>query len=273
MISMNRSAAATLVALGCTAALPVAAQSTPAKPDEWAFRATLYGWFPAIGGSTAFPVSTGGTSLNVDADDVLDSLKMAFMGTFEFQRGQWGGLVDWVYADLGADKSGTRNFRINGQPLAAGINANLSLDIKTNILTLAGTYSLVENPESTMAVVFGARMLDMEQTLNWSFNGIGPIGIARVGTSEVSETVWDGVVGLKGRVRFGDERRWYLPYYADIGTGDSKLTWQAVLGLGYSFSWGDLAVAWRYLDYDFDDGSKVESLTFNGVAIGVSFRF
>ncbi len=26
---------------------------------------------------------------------------MAFMGTFEVQSGKWGGLVDWVYTDVG----------------------------------------------------------------------------------------------------------------------------------------------------------------------------
>ncbi len=269
----GRLAAPLLVAaLGTAAALPARAQS-PAPADEWALRATVYGWFPAIGGTTKFPVSTGGASLNVDAEDVLDSLKMAFMGTLEFQRGHWGGLVDWVYADLGADKAGTRNFSINGQPLAAGISANLGLDIKSNILTLAGTYSLIESPESSLAILFGARMLDMEQTLNWAFTGTGPLGIARAGTTQVSETNWDGIIGVRGRLRFGDERRWFVPYEADIGTGDSKLTWQAVVGLGYSFSWGDLGMAYRYLDYDFDEGKPVESLTFSGVAIGVSFRF
>jgi hypothetical protein len=271
--NFRRIAAVALVTVGCAAALPAAAQSAALRSDEAHWRATVYGWFPSIGGSTKFPVSTGGASLNVDADDVLDSLKMAFMGSLEYRAGNWGGLVDWVYADLGADKAGTRNFAINGQPLAAGINANLGLDIKSNILTLAGTYALVNSPDVNVDLLFGARMLDMDQTLNWAFNGTGPAGIARSGTAEVSETNWDGIVGVRGRLRFGDERRWFVPFEADVGTGDSNLTWQAILGLGYSFSWGDVGVAWRYLDYDFDDGKPVESLTFNGIAIGVSFRF
>lgn len=271
--SIGRAAAVSLAVVGLMAALPAGAQSAALRSDEAHWRATLYGWFPAIGGSTKFPVSTGGASLNVDADDVLDSLKMAFMGSLEYRSGHWGGLVDWVYADLGADKAGTRNFAINGQPLAAGINANLGLDIKSNILTLAGTYALVNSPEANVDLLFGARMLDMDQTLNWAFNGTGPAGIARSGTAEVSETNWDGIVGVRGRLRFGDERRWFVPFEADIGSGDSNLVWQAVLGLGYTYSWGDVGIAWRYLDYDFDDDKAIQSLTFNGVAIGVSFRF
>ncbi len=131
------------------------------KADDLRFRATIYGWFPGISGTTEFPSGAGGPSFNVNAKDVIEDLKMAFMGTFEVQSGKWGALVDWVYADIGGDKSGTRNFSIRGQTLAAGVTANLSLDTKTNILTLAGTYSLIEEPATSVRLVFGARMLDI----------------------------------------------------------------------------------------------------------------
>ncbi len=140
-------------------------------------------------------------------------------------------------------------------------------------MTLAGTYSLVEEPATSVGLLFGARMLDMEQTLNWAFNGTGPAGIAVAGTTEVNATNWDAIIGLRGRARFGDGLRWFVPYYADLGSGNSKLTWQAILGLGYAFSWGDVGVAWRYLDYEFKSGEPLQSVTFNGVAAGVSFRF
>jgi hypothetical protein len=58
-----------------------------------------------------------------------------------------------------------------------------------------------------------------------------------------------------------------------VGTGQSDLTWQAIGGLGYSFHWGDVIVAWRYLDYNMKSGSKIESINFNGPALGVAFRW
>lgn len=244
-----------------------------AQPDEWRYRATIYGWFPGLSGTTQFPSGANGPSIDVDAKDLIDALKMAFMGTFEVQYGNWGGLVDWVYTDIGSDKSGTRDFSIHGQQLPVGLNANLSLDVKANIVTLAGTYSLIDNPAHSTGLVFGARMLDMDQTLNWSFNGTGPAGMARSGTAEVSATNWDAIIGVRGRARFGDGLHWFVPYYVDVGGGNSKFTWQAIVGAGYSFSWGDILVAWRYLDYEFESGEPVQSLTFNGVAAGVSFRF
>jgi hypothetical protein len=242
-------------------------------PDELQFRATIYGWFPALSGTTEFPSGASGPSIDVSARDLISSLKMAFMGTLEVRSGQWGGLVDWVYSNVDGEKSRTRDFSIHGQQLPVSLTANLSLDVKTNILTLAGTYSFIEKPAYSTGLVFGARMLDLDQTLVWSFNGPGPLGIAPSGTRDVSATNWDAIIGVRGRARFGDGLRWFVPYYADIGSGNSSLTWQAILGAGYSFGWGDLLVAWRYLDYDFKSGKSVQSLSFNGVAAGVSFRF
>ena len=270
-LHLCRTVAATLlaaVAVGTSSAVEAQTQ-----PDVWRFRATVYGWFPALSGTTEFPSSAGGPSIDVDAGDVLSSLKMAFMGAFEARYGKWGGLVDWVYADLGSDKSGTRDLSIHGQPLPVGINANLSLDLKTNILTLGGTYSFIEKPEYTLGMIFGARMLKVDQTLNWSLQGTGPLAIARAGTAEVNATNWDAIIGVRGQAHFGDGLRWFVPYYADVGGGDSKFTWQVLAGLGYSFKWGDFIAAWRYLDYEFKSGERAQSLTFNGFAAGVSFKF
>ena len=268
--AMRAGAAALVLALA--AGTPATAHAQ-APAGETSFRATVYGWFPGLSGTTEFPSGAGGPSFDVDADTLISNLKMAFMGTFEAQNGKWGGLVDWVYTDVGSDKSGTRDFSIHGQALPVGLNANLSFDVKANIVTLAGTYSFIERPAYTTGLVFGARMLNMDQTLNWAFNGAGPLGIGRSGTSDISATNWDAIIGVRGHARFGNDLRWFVPYYGDIGAGNSKFTWQAMIGLGYSFTWGDILVAWRYLDYEFKSGEPLQSFTLNGVAAGVSFRF
>ena len=264
--------AATALLFALVSATTVCAEAQT-RPDETRFRATIYGYFPGLSGTTEFPSGAGGPSITVNAKDLLEDLKMAFMGTLEMRSGKWGGLVDWVYADVGSQKAGTREFSIHGQQLPVGLTANLSLDVKTNILTLAGTYSFIESPSYSTGLVFGARMLDMDNTLDWSFVGTGPAGIARTGRSEVSATNWDAIIGARGRAHFGSTLAWFVPYYVDIGTGNSKVTWQAMTGLGYSFGWGDAIVVWRYLDYEFDSGEPTQSLTFNGVAVGLSFRF
>ena len=80
--------ATALLTLALAGLTPFAAQA--ATDDPWQFDATIYAWLPALSGTTAFPVTTGGSSLDVSTEDVIDSLKMAFMGTLSAKKGQAG---------------------------------------------------------------------------------------------------------------------------------------------------------------------------------------
>ena len=95
----------------------------------------------------------------------------------------------------------------------------------------------------------------------------------RAGISKVELSNWDGIVGVKGRLALSADRKWFAPYYLDVGAGQSKLTWQAVGGVGYSFQWGDVVGSWRYLDYQMKSGNAIQSLTFNGPSISAVFRW
>lgn len=64
-----------------------------------------------------------------------------------------------------------------------------------------------------------------------------------------------------------------MPYYIDVGTGQTQLTWQGIAGLGHAFSWGDLIAVWRYIDYRFKSGEKFGRLSMNGPAIGAAFHW
>ena len=259
--------AVTLLAVAAPAA------SEQRTDNDWQFGATLYLWFPGISGTTQFPSGAGGPSINVNAKDVLQKLDMAFMGNVEARRGRWGGLADWVYSDLSSDRAGTRDLSINGQPLGVGVSADVGLEVKTNIVTLAATYTAMESPAHVAALVFGSRLLNTDETLRWSLSGTGPLGLSRSGVAEAGVTNWDAIVGVRGRARLDGDSHWFMPYYLDVGAGASRLTWQAVIGVGYSFDFGDVGLAWRYVDYEFKPTERLQSLTFNGIALGVTFRF
>jgi hypothetical protein len=261
-----------LAALGLIGALLPAAHAQ-AGEEAWQFGASLYLWAPGISGRTQFPSGAGGPTLNVNAKDVLRSVDLAFMGSLEARRGRWGGLLDLVYSDLDGDKAATRALAIGGAALPAGVSADLGLEVKTTVLTLAGTYVVTESPTNVTALVGGVRMLDGEQTLRWSIAGAGPAGLARSGTVQAGLRNWDAVIGVRGRARLEAGSRWFLPYYLDVGTGASRNTWQAVAGVGYAFDFGDVGLVWRYLDYTFDPSETLQTLTFNGLALGVAFRF
>jgi hypothetical protein len=264
------SIAAPLLALAMAGAAPLTAQAQ-AMTGGWQFEASIYGWFPAIGGSTSFPATGTGPSIDVSAEDVIDALKFTFMGSFEMKNGQWGLWTDLVYADFGASKQGSRDFTVDHQPVS--VDANLQLDVKSWIWTLAGTYNLATTPDYTLDVLGGVRYLDLAQTLGWTLSTTIPQLPGRSGSADADITNWDAVVGIKGRAMLGADRKWFIPYYLDVGTGESKFTWQINAGVGYNFDWGSVIATWRYLDYEFKSGNTVESMNFNGPTIGLAFRW
>jgi len=265
---------AAALCLGAAASMPLAAQAQAAA-DTWQFRASVYGYFPTVEGSSRFPSGGSGPTIDVDASDILDALKFTFMGTFEARKGHWGVFTDLIYLDLGDSKTGSRDFAVGGAGIPAGVTANLGMDLKSWVWTVAGLYSLADTPHNSTDLLFGARMVDLTQTLDWSLSGsLGAIGLpGRAGRSELSGTNWDAIVGLKGVATLDAGRRWVLPYYVDVGTGQSKLTWQALAGVGYSFDWATMTVAWRHLEYDFDSDKNLKDIRFSGPFFGLTFRW
>ena len=268
---MIRVGLTTMVAL-VASMLPLASHAQ--SVDDWKWQGTLYGWFPSISGKTSFPTTGGGPTIDVDADDIVGDLNGVFMGTLEFQRGRWGLWTDVMYVNLDASKSGTSNATIGRQAIPAGASLNTNLEVKSWVWTIAGTYGVIATPEHSMQLLAGTRYLDLEETLGWQFTGnIGALPLAASGSSRVDESFWDAIIGVKGRVSFGANREWFIPYYIDIGTGQSDFTWQGLIGIGYQFSWGAVSAGWRYLDYELESGKALESLNLSGPLIGVTFRW
>lgn len=265
------------IARGAAAILAVGLASTASAQsnDEWRFQAALYGYFPDIGGTTTFPPHNQSKSVSADIGSILDSLKFAFMGSLEARKGRWGAFGDVVYMDVGNTKQGVRDFQIGNVGIPADINASVGFDLKGWVATMAGTYRMVGDQDFTADAVFGARWLDVSLKLDWTLSGnIGPIAAAdRAGRREADGSNVDAIIGVKGRKSFGADNRWFVPYYLDIGAGQSKFTWQTYAGLGYTFGWGDVLAAWRYIDYDMKSGDAIQELDFNGPAVAVVFRW
>src|SRR5437762_3178793 len=138
--------------------------------------------------------------------------------------------------DVGGSKSQTRDIMIGGMPLPAGITADLNLDVKSAIWTIAGEYRVASDPTASVDVLAGARSLSARQNLGWNFSAdLGPFNPSRSGSKEISVDKWDAIVGAKGRIYFGEARQWFAPWYVDVGTGQSDLTWQAIGGIGYTY--------------------------------------
>ena len=231
----------------------------PGVDDGWQFAAGLYLWGVSIDGKTQSDIEVG-----VDFDDVLDNLKMAYMSAFEARKGKWSLLADVIYLNL----EGENNSNVTIPPTRIVVSTNADMDLKAWVIQFAGGYNLLTKGGSKLDLVAGVRYLDLQMDLALSSQAIQ----ARYRTLSASNNVWDGFVGVKGNI--GLSKRWYLPYYLDIGTGESDNTWQAIGGIGFrAAKWVDVTLVYRHLAWDFDSDQVIGDLSVSGPIIGAIFRF
>jgi hypothetical protein len=251
------------------------AKQSEGESGSWQFGASIYGWFPDIAGQSSFSKPGSSNDFEIGIENILDNLEFTLMGMFDARKGRWGFLVDGIYMDVGNSKTGTRQASIGGIPLPITATADVNLDLESWIWTAAGYYRVVDQPGGTLDLVAGGRYLDVEQTVSWNITGtVGPIPPSDLsGAATASLTNWDAIIGVRGRFSFGAQKAWFVPYYLDIGAGDSDFTWQGIVGLGYAFRWIDIVAAWRYLYYDLPSGKPIKDISFNGPAVGVTFRW
>ena len=249
---------AVLLIVFCWAGSAAAAQGM--DTDEWQFDLTLYLWATDIGGTVNPDNSVlPGGDFDIDISDIIDNLNMTFMGGFEARKNKWSFIADTIYLGVGNDKDTTLPTKL-GVP----VNANVDLDIDTWILSGAVGYDVIHKDKGSLAIVGGLRYATMDVDVTLDLEG-------RPFDQSNSEDLLDGFVGVRGVINLNED--WYIPYYADIGTGDSDLTWQVLSGLGYRFSWGDIKLVYRYLGYNLEDDRFISDLNIYGPALGVVFRF
>jgi hypothetical protein len=83
-------------------------------------------------------------------------------------------------------------------------------------------------------VLAGFRYVGLDTELKWDLRGSRDF-LDSSGRATQNRTEWDGIVGVKGQVRFGDGH-WFMPYFADIGTGSSNWAWATASAGGMSAS-------------------------------------
>lgn len=238
------------IALLLAAATPVAA-AEPA--DEWETHLDVYLWGASIGGRTA-----DGSDLNVSFDNLLKDLKMGFMGTVGARKGKFSMIADIIYLDVSESKSNSGEFL--GQPIEEKGN----LELTGWVSTFGGGYSLINDGRNSLDIVLGGKYLNLDSTLTFKVNEESK-------EFDLGGTFWDGIVALNGKTQLGE--KWHFAYWADIGTGDSDFTWQARLGFGVNLKKHALFFGYRYLDWDFKSGDRLNDLNFHGPYAGVKFTF
>lgn len=277
------SRALTLAVVGLGAALPATAVETNPFDGNWHYSVTPYLWLPNINAKLDFNVpqrlqnqvqaAVNQFQTEVGPNDYLENLKFALMLTGEVRKGNWSAFTDIIYIDFGNQDTHVRDITgPRGRELAQ-VGVETTTKLSTTVWTLAGAYTLFRDPTWNLDALLGFRYLGLDSELKWHFadKAVLPIlNLNRAGRVSSNRELWDGIIGVKGQVRLG-KTDWFMPYYFDVGAGDSDLTWQALLGVGYRFGWGDVSLSIRSLSYQF--GEHDTDLRLTGPALGFSFRW
>ena len=258
------------------ASLP--AWSQPAA-GGWSFVVTPYVWLPNVDGTLRYSPPPGGGSpdISVGPNNYLENLELALMFAGEARNGRWSIVADAVYLDFGSEKGDVRSVNFGGAVVGTSLSGSAQSSLKGLQWTLAAGYTVVQKPSLTLDLLGGFRYLGIEATTSWQLSaavsGPGPgQTFPAAGSLSQRADLWDAIFGVRGRARPG-EGQWFVPYHFDIGAGSSRLTWQALLGVGYAFKWGDAVLAYRHLSYDQSDDKFFQDFRFSGPTLGASFRF
>ncbi len=245
---------------------------TSADHGGWTFSITPYLWLPHVSGNARFDTpefGVRGLSATVGPDSYLKDLRFAAMLSAEARKDNFLIATDLIYLNMHGTSAKVTSVnlpRIGSIPVS---DSGTQMNGQSVIWTAGGGYALLREDPIQLDALVGFRFMSMSSTLNWNIS-IGPLG--RSGSVSRSTTLMDGIVGIKGRIRIGDSA-FYVPFYGDIGAAPASFTWQVMTGLGYGFSWGDLSLTYRYLQFQTTDDRPIQRLGMGGPMLGVRFTF
>ena len=229
-----------------------------ALAGEWKWELTPYLW-----GSDVSLDATVNDSLvastTVDVSDLVDKLDIGGLIHFEGHRGRAGFFLEANYYEFSDDKT-----ILNFPPITDGTVVHSELDLL--IGEAGGLYKIV-GEDGRLDVLFGVRVFDTGLDLDFDSDPM----LGR------DETILDGFVGLRHRSELSERWTWWGRI--DAGTGDTELSWQAILGVGFKLGRSKqnaLVLAYRHLAFEFEGGSTGiigVDLELSGPLLGFRFGF
>jgi len=200
------------------AAVVLAAPGTAAAQGEWNYSATLYGWFPGVKSTVETPF--GEVEGEVDFEEILETLDLAFLGAIEARKGRVALVADLQFFDVG----------VEAEPPAGLQFSEAEIGSQMTLLSAYATYAVVDQTDLRIDVGGGLRYVDASIDTHLVGQGATP------DASFNRDGGWtDPIVAARVRRQFND--RWHGVAYADVGgfgvEDSSDLTWQAFVGGGY----------------------------------------
>lgn len=271
---------------GARAQQPASPGDTAAGAAGWTFNVAPYLWLPRINATPNYnlPTALDGrlpTDVSAGPGDILSHLNFATMVAADVQYGRLSLLTDFIYLNVSAANSHFRSIDFAGLPslpISGAAELRNSTSLNTKIWTLAGGYTLLQGQWGNVDAIAGFRYFGGSTTTDYDLGVTiaGPRGNAATfggsGSISGSASFWNGVGGFRGRVRLGTSGL-FIPYYFDIGAGDSALTWQIDSGLGYQTGWAGVSVTYRHLSFDQRSSAVLKNVSIGGPMIMANFTF
>jgi len=231
---------------------------------------------PALGGRLPTDVSVG-------PGDLYSHLDIGAMLSGDVRTGPFSLLTDLVYARFSATTSNVNIKAIDFSglssiPISRDLQTSTGTTLRVTIWTLAGGYTVLQRDWGNLDVFAGFRLLNVNSgtDFNLALTVTGPRGngatFGGIGSVSVSPDVWNGIAGIRGRIRLGHTQL-FVPYYFDIGAGGSRPTWQISSGLGYQWKWGAISALYRYLAFEQPGTSAAAHVSLGGPIVMATFTF
>ena len=251
------------------------------RSDKWQFSIKPYAWFPTIEADLKFIApngNSGSPTISVDPDDYFENLDLAAIMTIDVRKEKWSFTADFVYMDLKTSGGKVKSIDFLGSHVSTELDIGSDIELQSFISTFGAGYQIIDNHWLKMDMIAGVRYMWMESQVDWRLSGTvsgpGP-GQSFASSGNLTEDVeiWNGIGGIRGTILLG-ESNWFIPFYADVGTGDTDLTWQVFTALGYSLSNRiDAMLGFRHLVFEEDGNQVMQELRLSGPLIGAIFRF
>ena len=252
----------------------VAADEVNMWDGQWHADAILYGWVPFIYSTVQLPAAAGGGTDTVETQpsQYLKHIKGGVLFDGSVRKGDWSIWTDFVFLNLQASPSHTKEIGLPGGNASLPVTLNIEGGLRAAIWTLAPSYTLMNNDIGTLDVLAGLRYISLRINLAYQFTA-PPLPLNRGGGFWPTTDSTDGIVGVKGALRLSHDGKWFLPYEADGGAGSSTWSWNAFLGVGYHFHWGDVVLAGRNLTYHRTGDVALEQARLTGPLLGATMRW
>ena len=271
---------------GAQAQQPISIGQPTDTTSGWTFNIAPYFWIANIHSTTNLPLppALGGTvtaDTSVGFGDLLSHLNFATMVAADARYDRFSLLTDFIYLNVGGTASQFRSVNFPGHPaipISASVQTSQGMNLNTKIWTLAGGYTVLQGDWGNLDVIAGFRYFDGPIRINYSLalTLTGPRGngatFGGIGTVSGNPSFWNGIGGLRGRIRLGNTGL-FIPYYFDAGAGGSQFTWQIASGLGYHLNWADLSLTYRYLSFQQGSNAVLQNLSVKGPVLMANFTF